>query len=320
MTMTALATETPHAHSLGPEDLRQLMRSVNDAAERLHATHEALTGEVARLRGELEQANAQLRRSRTLAALGEMAAGIAHEVRNPLASIRLYAQVLAEEVAGHAQPARLCASIAQAIDRIEGVVRDVLRFARDTAPQREPVTAAELFAGALESSAAVLAGVTVENRAAQGPALALEADAGLMVQALGNVVRNAAEAMEESGAPERRLVLAALRQRRRIPGGATVPRIVLSVQDTGPGIAPEVLARMFNPFFTTRRAGTGLGLAIVHRIVEAHGGHVSVANRPEGGTTVELCLPGRLPAGPPGPRSAMTATAMAGRKAGCRRP
>jgi signal transduction histidine kinase len=78
---------------------------------------------------------------------------------------------------------------------------------------------------------------------------------------------------------------------RRLPSGERCDRIVIGVADSGPGIAPEVLERMFNPFFTTRPTGTGLGLAIVHRIVEAHDGHVVVLNRDEGGATVELCVP-----------------------------
>jgi signal transduction histidine kinase len=119
----------------------------------------------------------------------------------------------------------------------------------------------------------------------------LEADAVLVVQALSNVIRNAAEAMAEAGSPQRRLRVSTATQLRRAPQGGRAQRVVLAVDDTGPGISADVLERMFNPFFTTRQTGTGLGLAIVHRIVDAHGGHVSVANRAAGGSTVELCLP-----------------------------
>src|SRR5262249_12669784 len=158
----------------------------------------------------------------------------------------------------------------------------VLRFARDTAPQPDATSAAGLFERALDECRTLLekSRIAVDNLAAAGPELRFDADAGLVVQALCNVIRNAAEAMEASGSPVRRLTFSAACQRRRAPGspgGESALRVVLAVQDTGPGISPEVLARMFNPFFTTRRAGTGLGLAIVHRIVEAHGGHVAVA-------------------------------------------
>jgi signal transduction histidine kinase len=98
--------------------------------------------------------------------------------------------------------------------------------------------------------------------------------------------------MDEVSGAERTLEIFAVRQRRRVPGGGRLQRVVIGVRDRGPGLAPEIVERMFNPFFTTRHTGTGLGLAIVNRIVEAHGGHVAVANRPGGGATVELCLPG----------------------------
>ena len=109
----------------------------------------------------------------------------------------------------------------------------------------------------------------------------------------GYVIRTAVQAMDETCPSQgrRELRLAIERAPRRVPGGDREDRVVISVADSGPGIRPEVLPRMFNPFFTTRKSGTGLGLAIVHRIVDAHGGHVSVTNAATGGAVVELCLP-----------------------------
>ena len=285
-----MSTMTP----LGIEDLRQLMRSVNETTERLQHTHTALQQQVANLQSELAEANAQLRRSRSLAALGEMAAGIAHEVRNPLASIGLYAQMLTEDLADRPDGARLATQITGAVDRIDTIVRDVLRFARDTTLQPQPVAAATLIDQALESCRSSLTGTDIAV-VREGDPVRLEVDTTLMAQALANVIRNAAEAMGGSRCDTPVIVISTRRERRRLPAGGRAEHVVIGVRDCGGGISPEVLERMFNPFFTTRRTGTGLGLAIVHRIVEAHGGHVVVSNSREGGAKVELCLPPSKP-------------------------
>ncbi len=284
----AMATDLPP----GLEELKHLMRSVHETTERLEHTHATLQGQVARLQRELAEANARLQRSRALAALGEMAAGIAHEVRNPLASIGLYAQMLAEDVADRPQAARLCGQIVRGVEGLDAVVRDVLRFARDTTLRPEPLQARALAERALAGCSCLPGDAPAPRRTfADGPDIRLEADGGLLVQALGNVIRNALEAMAESQSPRKELRLEVSRRRCRVPGGTQADRVVFAVSDTGPGIPGEVMERVFNPFFTTRATGTGLGLAIVHRIVDAHGGHVNVLNRPEGGATVELCLP-----------------------------
>jgi signal transduction histidine kinase len=116
-----------------------------------------------------------------------------------------------------------------------------------------------------------------------------------MTQAIGNVVRNAIEATVEADVDPTRLRLTAERRRVRCPDGRQAHRIIIAVEDNGPGIPREVVERMFNPFFTTRKTGTGLGLAIVHRIVDAHGGHINVKKAHGGGARVELCLPRRVP-------------------------
>jgi two-component system sensor histidine kinase HydH len=283
--MTATTT-TP----LGVDDLRQLMRSVNETTERLQRTHTTLQQQVASLQSELAEANAQLRRSRSLAALGEMAAGIAHEVRNPLASIGLYAQMLNEDLADRPDGARLAVKITGAVDRIDTIVRDVLRFAKDTTLHPQLVSVTTLVDQALESCRTSLAAADVVV-VREGDRVRVAVDTTLMAQALSNVIRNAAEAMEGSESVKREIIISTQRERRRLPAGGRAEHVVIGIQDCGPGISPDVLERMFNPFFTTRRTGTGLGLAIVHRIVEAHGGHVVVSNRKESGATVELCLP-----------------------------
>lgn len=283
------------ATSVSPRDMQELMQAFTETAQRLQETHIALQDQVSRLQRELAEANAALRRSQALAALGEMAAGIAHEVRNPLASIQLYVQMLAEDLADKPVQSDICGKIGRAIVGLDAIVRDVLAFARDTSIDPHPVTAHELIERALNNCHSLLIHDIQLMRESDAASLMLYADAGLITQALSNVIRNAVEAMNESRSSKRHLCLAATRKRIRCAGGKLADRIIIAVKDSGPGIPPDVLDRIFNPFFTTRKTGTGLGLAIVHRIIDAHGGHINIHNIPGGGTLVELCLPPKPP-------------------------
>ncbi|MBM4108065.1 MAG: hypothetical protein FJ255_04545 [Phycisphaerae bacterium] len=273
------------AGGLTPTDLTELLTAFNEVTARLGATHDQLRGEVARLNEELARANGEVERSRRLAALGEMAAGIAHEIRNPLGSIRLYARMLDEDLAGMPEPHRVAGRIAEAARSMDAIVRDVLAFAKGQAVRAEAVRASDVVSGALAActEAGDLAGVRVERRDLDRRARpTVLVDPTLVRQALSNVIRNASESMPGTAGP-RVLTIDAER---------AGDRVAVTVRDTGVGVTEEVARRMFNPFFTTRAAGTGLGLAIVHRIVEGHGGRVSVRNNADGpGATVELVLP-----------------------------
>ncbi|HYE03028.1 MAG TPA: ATP-binding protein [Phycisphaerales bacterium] len=285
------------AGSLRPEELPELLAAFNDVTARLHASHEALRAQVARLQEELVAAGAELERSRRLAALGEMAAGIAHEVRNPLGAIRLYAGLLEHDLADRPRDREAAGKILASVRGLDAVVGDVLAFARETRAVLAPVRLGELARAAAEEALAGrghVPGVVFEG----DPAASAPADAGLLHRALVNLVRNAAEAMEQDPGPEPRLTIRwGTRPAGRDRGAGTA---YIGVADTGPGLAPDVLARMFNPFFTTRATGTGLGLAIVHRIVEAHGGRVVVENQ-QRGALVEIELPPHPPSETPAP-------------------
>lgn len=295
-------------NNVTPTELASLLASFNEVTARLEASHEALRGEVARLTRELGEANAQVERSARLAALGEMAAGIAHEVRNPLGSIRLYARMLEQDLGGMPEQAKVAVKINLAVRAVEGIVGDVLSFAREIRLRREAVEVEGLFDRVLESccheGVAGWKGVRVERRdRTKGAARVVHADAGLLTQALVNVVRNGFEAIAASGgasggaAGEHCLTLDARATRAADKGGKRRPFVCLRVKDTGPGVTPEVVSRMFNPFFTTRDAGTGLGLAIVHRIVDAHGGRVTIRNNAEAGEGPGACVEILLPEG-----------------------
>lgn len=285
------ADQVAPAAAVSPRDMQDLMQAFTETAQRLQDTHLALQDQVARLQRELAEANAALRRSQALAALGEMAAGIAHEVRNPLASIQLYVQMLAEDLADKPAQSEICGKIGRAIVGLDAIVRDVLAFARDTSIDPHPVTAQELIERALVNCHSLLMHDVQLHREGDATSLSLQGDADLITQALSNVIRNAVEAMNEARSSRRQLTLSAMRKRIRCAGGKLADRIIIGVKDSGPGIPPDVLSRIFNPFFTTRKTGTGLGLAIVHRIIDAHGGHINIHNVPTGGTLVELCLP-----------------------------
>lgn len=290
----SVETPTPTPAAMTPTDLADLLSAFNEVTGKLGRTHNELKDEVTRLNRELSEANAQLARSQRLAALGEMAAGIAHEIRNPLGSIRLYARLLEDDLKDRPKDAQLATKIQGAAVELERIVRDVLSFAREIRLSPDRCDLADVIERALEACRhdGVPGWRTVEvERKDAGKTIDAAGDAALLAQALSNVIRNAYEAMAETtGTAPHRLVFD-VTTREEETGLAAV----LSVRDSGPGIGKDVVSRMFNPFFTTRASGTGLGLAIVHRIVDAHGGRVIVRNNSENGkepgATVEIVLP-----------------------------
>lgn len=286
---------TSPAAALSASDLAELMTAFNEVTAKLEQTHAQLRAEVRRLSAELREANEALQRSKRLAALGEMAAGIAHEVRNPLGSIRLYARMLEDDLGDRPACRDVAAKIASAVRGLDAVVGDVLTFSREIRLRATPCDTAELLARAGETCGCE-PGAIVRCDLDRAP-VGLECDPGLVHQALINVVRNACEANRASGGSTVWLDTE--------PGAVDpqdpdpVPGVVIRVRDEGDGFPPGAIERVFNPFFTTRATGTGLGLPIVHRIVDAHGGRVVVFNNrdcEEGarGASVELRLPLRV--------------------------
>ncbi|CAN5704799.1 hypothetical protein BH11PLA1_BH11PLA1_08880 [soil metagenome] len=295
--LSAAVPSVPAA--LTQAELEPLLKAFNEVTARLSATHESLTAQVARLKVELGEANRQVERTQQLALLGEMAAGIAHEVRNPLGSIMLYARQLQEDLTDRPACAATAGKIAGAVARLDVIVRDVLVFARTSELKLAPLSAGELFEGAVEAArdgSAAWKDVTVKGPEACAAEMMVMCDGHLLHQALVNVVRNAVQALEgvKEASGVREVHLHAEAKRVRAQGGAWREMVALTVRDTGVGITEEAVKGVFTPFFTTKATGTGLGLAIVHRIVDAHEGRVSLRAAAEGsGAVVEILLPVR---------------------------
>ncbi|MBQ71306.1 MAG: hypothetical protein CMJ67_00200 [Planctomycetaceae bacterium] len=287
--MAAAASLAGGSGGIDAAEFAELVRAFNEVTARLESTHGSLRREVASLKDELAEAQARLRRSRQLAALGEMAAGIAHEIRNPLGAIGLTLEALTEDLVDRPEQLELCGRVTRAVTRLDSIVGDVLAFARDT--RVRPVSAA--VAGPI--IAAVAASEDLVDRHGIDVDLDLdeevvaEMDGALLEQAILNVTRNACEAMASHDRPRRLMV--GLRSRDlRDPDAGVIEHAVIEIVDTGPGIPDDVRRRMFNPFFTTRAEGTGLGLAIVHRIIDAHGGRMDVESSADG-TVMRFSLP-----------------------------
>jgi signal transduction histidine kinase len=293
MSSTAVATTEPAPipapGRIDAVEFAELVRAFNEVTARLEATHGALRREVSSLKDELAEAQARLRRSRQLAALGEMAAGIAHEIRNPLGAIGLTLEALTEDLADRPEQLELCGRVSRAVTRLDAIVGDVLAFARDTRVRPAAAAIATPVLAALAGAEDLIEAHGIDVDLDLDDALEAEIDAPLLEQAFLNLLRNACEAMSGVGRG-RRLVVELRGRELRDPEAGLLPHAVLRITDTGPGIPDDVRERMFNPFFTTRAEGTGLGLAIVHRIVDAHGGRLDVASS-EDGTTMTVALP-----------------------------
>lgn len=229
----------------------------------------------------IEEREHKLIRSERLATVGRMAAHITHEVRNPLASVGLYLELLSDEIGeDKIEARRLVTSLSNEVDRLSEITETYLRFVRLPKPKLEREDLGALVSSVMEFSRGELSLAQIKLDLAIASELP-EAliDESQIRQALLNLVRNAKEAMPEGG-------------RIRVAVGAEdASWLRLSVADSGPGIGAENLGKIFDPFFSTKDKGTGLGLALVQQIVSEHGGRIEVDLPPEGGTVFSLVLP-----------------------------
>jgi signal transduction histidine kinase len=251
----------------GPAEVKDLARELNSMA---HAVQER---------------ERELVRSERLAAVGKMAAMITHEVRNPLSSIGLNTELLDDELSENQKEAReLVQAIHREVDRLTAITEEYLTFARMPKPKPAPEAVNTLvgsLVGFVRPDLAVK-GVKLEVDLADGDPIA-QIDAAQIRQCLINLVRNASEAVVTKGGGT-----VTLRTRR-----AAGDRVTIEVQDDGPGIAPDVLPRMFDPFFSTKEGGSGLGLALTQQIVKDHGGDLSVESTVGRGTTFTVSVPAK---------------------------
>jgi signal transduction histidine kinase len=255
-------------------------------AGELHETASSLaqaTEELRHSHAELLQVQSELVSTQQLAAVGELAAAIAHEVRNPLAIIVNAVAGLRRSGLREEDRTMLLGIVDEETARLNRLVTDLLRFARPVNVKRSLVSFAEL---AHRSESLVKEGHNIQVSVADDPIVqGVEVDPGLMRLVFDNLVENACQAMPAGGTVkievDRALHSAAL--------------ISVAIKDSGHGMDADVLQRATHPFFTTRPSGTGLGLPIVQRIVEAHGGRIEIESEPGQGTCVRVLLPLRPP-------------------------
>jgi len=259
--------------------LMDLMRSFNETSERLRESHDALQRRVAELTRELEEKNRELARKNRLALLGEMAACLAHEIRNPLGGIQIWASLLENDLPpGDAR--RTLDKMMKGLRGLDALVEEMLTFARDVNPEKRDCDLADVIEEGLTGAEHELAAKNTTVAREFARPLPLHADPSMLARVFLNIAVNAAQAMPAAG-------------RFTVSVQTHSGRHRVTLRDTGPGIPADALPRLFTPFYTNRSRGTGLGLAIAHRIVEAHGGTISAANAPGGGAVFTVDLPER---------------------------
>jgi two-component system, NtrC family, nitrogen regulation sensor histidine kinase GlnL len=240
------------------------------------------------LRHALERIESQRAR---LAVYGRIATGIAHEVKNPLGGIRGAGELLAAR-AGDDKTRKTALLIVQEVDRITSLVDDLMVFTRGEDLRLEPTNLHRVLDEMLDLLAMdpVASGVGLER--VYDPSIPeLRADADRLTQVFLNLARNACQAMEEAGGRLRIETRMALDQRLTDDAGRRWPAVAVRFEDSGPGIAPELVERLGTPFLTTRACGTGLGLAVSQHWIARHHGTLRIANRPGGGARAVVLLP-----------------------------
>lgn len=289
MTETALLTDETQRAAAAPTDpaaLAEAFRLFNQASGELSRAYEGLQAQVAQLTAELAAANGEkaalterLARNERLAAMGEMVAGLAHQLRTPLSAALLHAANLAAPGLDTPMRERAATRVVERLQHLETLIRDMLVFARGEIGSRTLLRIEELTAEVAQICDPIARGKGVEflALAEAGEAMVWVSRADV-VGALTNLIDNAIGAVEAGG-------LVAL------DAEVDASSVTFCICDNGPGIAPELQKRLFEPFFTTRAQGTGLGLAIARGVARAHGGDLELRpGRDHGRWTTEFRL------------------------------
>jgi len=220
----------------------------------------------------------QLERSRRMAALGRMAAGIAHEIRNPLGTLRGFAHFFGRQPGVGEEVKSYAALMVSEVDRLNNTVSGLLQFARPRELQMQSVNLDELLAKTAALMASDLVGRSLRFQCRTDTDIRCTGDPDLLLQALMNLVKNSISATAEGG----EISLTAVEDDQTVR---------IKVADSGCGMNEQERERMFDPFFTTKNTGTGLGLTVSHRIIEQHKGFFEIRSAPGAGTTITLILP-----------------------------
>jgi len=246
--------------------------------------YQTLAETLAETNRRLEQAQAEARRSERLAALGQLSAGLAHELRNPLGVIKGSAEMLTKKLQSPDQvTSELAGFISSEVNRLNTIVTRFLDFARPAKLELRPQALPSVVEAALKAAGERWpdSKVEVERHYAE-PLPLVPVDADLCERVFANLILNAYQAMPEGGK-----VTVTIAQ----DNSADQPGVIVDVEDTGPGIPPELQEQIFNPFFTTKKEGVGLGLSIVSKIVDEHRGWIRVVSGPAGGARFRVFFP-----------------------------
>ncbi|HET8759989.1 MAG TPA: ATP-binding protein, partial [Nitrospiria bacterium] len=254
---------------------------------------------------EIKALEDKVRQRERLASVGELAAGLAHEIRNPLAAISGAMEVLQQDLRLEGEPGTLMGIALRETERLDDLIGQFLLYARPPSPQKRYCDLVRLVKETLvllRTHNDFRPAIEVAEQLPDAPVW-VEADANQIRQVVWNLLVNALQAMPDGGRLSVRLRAVAAKRSNAV---------ALTIGDTGQGVKSEDLHRMFLPFFTTKPGGSGLGLAIVHRIVEEHRGHVDVQSEWTKGTQVTVTLPAATPdaAGPGDSESAAEAAIL----------
>jgi signal transduction histidine kinase len=294
------AFETDDLPNRAEMRLRKTGRAIGYTLSRIHDDSGALVGATLFFKDltRVEQMEERDRLRDRLAALGEMAAAIAHEVKNPLASIEVMAGVLKRQLTEQPESLETLNDIIKEAKMANAIVVEVLEFVRPIQLQVDRTSLEEVLKDSITLAEGKRRRGAVSIQTDFSPDIPeLLADPHQLRQLFSNLLANAFEALGGEGHVDIRTSLVPGEEESAAHGEPLAPQVVIEIRDSGPGIAPDDLERIFSPFFSTKPQGTGLGLAIVRKVVDAHDGRIDAVSAPGRGATFRVTLPVVPPVG-----------------------